>query len=206
MKNIIKLTTLVIGLSSVLLADVPYTFSDGQTARASEVNENFKALEDRIAALEAASGINSVTTGTTTISNNLQKLDGNLQITSDSNWPITKIIDANLLVERKTSLFTKSLGYTHDEAVAYCSNLVVGSTSDWRLPTSGELKALSAFNIPAYENYFEFDDANGYASYWSSTPGDKYYYSVAIGGRINGDDFSDNSNDEPYHVLCVKNY
>jgi hypothetical protein len=39
-------------LGTVALADMPYTFAKGERARASHVNENFEALDDRISELE----------------------------------------------------------------------------------------------------------------------------------------------------------
>jgi hypothetical protein len=41
-------------LSTTLWADVPNTFSAGQRARASEVNENFEDLDSRVSAMESA--------------------------------------------------------------------------------------------------------------------------------------------------------
>ncbi len=54
----IRARAFLIGLatSSSAIAAVPYTFSAGQPARASEVNANFKNLDDRVKAVESSSG------------------------------------------------------------------------------------------------------------------------------------------------------
>jgi len=44
---------LAAGAGAVAFADVPHTFTDGETLRAVDLNANFAALEQRIAALEA---------------------------------------------------------------------------------------------------------------------------------------------------------
>ena len=54
-----RITSTLVGLAalafaSVALADVPETFMPGQTLRASELNANFTALDERITAVENA--------------------------------------------------------------------------------------------------------------------------------------------------------
>lgn len=50
----LRTALVLVAISSAAYAALPYTFQAGQPARASEVNANFKNLDDRIAALESA--------------------------------------------------------------------------------------------------------------------------------------------------------
>jgi len=96
----------------------------------------------------------------------LIKLDGNLQVVTDDTWEILQIKEANLLVEMKTNAFSAGMTYTQDEAEAYCRNLTVGIVSDWRLPTLGELQALTDIYL---HNASQFKIRSENSLYWSST-------------------------------------
>lgn len=50
----LRTALVLVAISSAAYAALPYTFQAGQPARASEVNANFKNLDDRVAAIESA--------------------------------------------------------------------------------------------------------------------------------------------------------
>ena len=110
-------------------------------------------------------------------SSTLQRLDGNLNPTTDASWDILKIVDANLLLEMKTSTYNAGLTYTHTEAVNYCQNLTIGTVTGWRLPTIGELKALADIYGAGNADAFIIRSSGSY--YWSGTDynSDRAYYS-----------------------------
>ncbi len=131
-------------------------------------------------------------------SSTLQHLDGDLNPTEDATWAILKVVDANLLVEMKTSTYNAGLSYNHDQAISYCQNLTVGSVTGWRLPESGELLALGDIYRAGNENDFIIRSDDSY--YWSNTPTGSYYYEIRF-------DRSDVSSSAPFslnYVICVK--
>jgi len=106
----------------------------------------------------------------------LEKLDGYLNPVSDNSWEILRIKEAKLLVEMKTNSFSAGTTYTQDEAKAYCRNLTVGTVSDWRLPTLGELQALTDIYL---HNASQFKIRSENSLYWSSTPSTMTSYGYA---------------------------
>ena len=129
----------------------------------------------------------------------LQHLDGDLNPTTAVTWDILKVVDAGLLVEMKTNTYNAGLTYTYTEAVDYCTNLTVESTSGWRLPTLGELNALTDLYRQGNENHFII--RSSMSTYWSSTVlvGDSRDHYVQ-----NFDGYGSVSRTNEYTV-CVKN-
>jgi len=102
-------------------------------------------------------------------SSQLQHLDGTLNLVTGTVWDILKVVDANLLVEMKTSTFNAGLTYTHAEATSYCQRLTIGTVSGWRLPTFGEMQALSDVYLNGNENDFLIRLSDSF--YWTSSDG-----------------------------------
>ena len=81
----------------------------------------------------------------------------------------------DLIFDKTTSLLwadneaSQSLDITYKEAQEYCSNLVIGSHSNFRVPTLFELMSLIDYNRykPAILRGFENTDNE---VYWSTTP------------------------------------
>jgi hypothetical protein len=134
-------------------------------------------------------------------SSTLQHLDGDLNPTEDATWAILKVVDANLLVEMKTSTYNAGLTYNHDQAISYCQDLTVGSVTGWRLPEIGELEGLSNLYQTGNENDFiirKNDPTNTY--YWSSDKSDMDDILRMNDGRVYDSHYHGDS-----YVMCVKN-
>ncbi|MDO8660785.1 MAG: DUF1566 domain-containing protein, partial [Candidatus Woesearchaeota archaeon] len=90
-----------------------------------------------------------------------------------------------------------------DTAATYCSDLVLGGYTDWRLPTSTELEGIVDYGkvSPAIDTtYFNNVSSDGY---WSSTTyeGNKYGAWVVLFGYGNVFSYSKDSN---FYVRCVR--
>ncbi len=87
-------------------------------------------------------------------------------------------------------------------ATAYCNDLVLGSSTDWYLPTSHELFSLvdlSTGNPPLSSTYFASSISDGY--WWSSTPqvsDTTKYWVVNAGGGIGPKPEAD------FYMRCVR--
>lgn len=87
----------------------------------------------------------------------------------------TSIYAEDLIFDKTTSLLwadneaSQSLSITYREAQEYCSNLVIGSHHNFRLPTLFELMSLVDYHRykPAILRGFENTDNE---VYWSTTP------------------------------------
>ncbi len=121
--------------------------------------------------------------------------------------------DAGIVTDNKTGLqwqdYYSDNGDTvksasGDTAATYCSNLVLGGHSDWRLPTIDELMYIAdrSRRNPAIDSTFKKARSD---LYWSSTSvvGDEglawYVYFDGGGG---GDGWGGKSNS--YYVRCVR--
>ena len=101
------------------------------------------------------------------------------------------------------TLHVEDIKITHIKAVSYCSNLEIGSYSNWRLPTLTEL-----LTIVDYQRYKpallkEFNYVNKDTIYWTSTP---YVRSSDEYWGVNFKDGATSNATETYdrYVRCVK--
>ena len=133
-------------------------------------------------------------------SSEIQKLDEDLNPTTDSTWPILKIVDANLLVEMKSSTYNAGLTYELAQAKDYCQNLVIGSVTNWRIPSLGELRALSDIYRAGNESSFIIKDARTYYGAYNND-GESYY-----DGQMSFDRHYDSTGtySRNAHIICVK--
>lgn len=76
----------------------------------------------------------------------LKKVDANGNELADDAalWKILHIKDAKLYVEMKNDFTINQKFSSQEEAIAYCTNLTVGSVSGWRLPTTTELTGIGS--------------------------------------------------------------
>ena len=83
-------------------------------------------------------------------------------------------------------------------ALNYCENLVFAGQSDWRLPNIKELSSIidRTHTSPAIDTV-AFDQAEGNARYWSSTPG--WIVALAEGS------VTVHSTNEEIFAKCVRN-
>ena len=125
-------------------------------------------------------------------SSTLQHLDGDLNPTTAATWAILKIVDANLLLEMKTSSYNAGLTYTQAEAESYCQALTIGTTTGWRFPTSGELNALSDIYMLGNESHFIIRSKSSY--YWSSSSAG---YAISFQGSLT-------NVGSQFYAICVK--
>jgi len=79
--------------------------------------------------------------------------------------------------------------WTFSGATGYCSNLVEGGYTDWRMPTRDEMKAVSAHGAGTYLDVYKYVTGDtgqvleaDFAK-WSSTTvkGGKYAYAISLG-------------------------
>ncbi len=117
-----------------------------------------------------------------------------------------------LLWQKSSSNTQPVTGGTWDQAQTYCSNLVLGTQTGWRVPTIQEL-----FSIVNYSNTngiytyspFEFGDTNETGLYlWSSTPrvdNSTYAWSVQFTNvnSANGGSVNTYNKIDPFEVRCV---
>ena len=89
-----------------------------------------------------------------------------------------------------------------DTAASYCTNLVLGGETDWRLPTRKELVSLSVYgqSSPAMDAIFQNVDIS---RYWSSTTVSGYLSNVWVVSTFNGN-YGILTKDENYSVRCVR--
>lgn len=131
----------------------------------------------------------------------LQHLDGDLNPTEEATWAILKVVDADLLIEMKTSTYNAGLTYTYSGALDYCQNLTVGSVTGWRVPLYGELRSLSDIYLQGNENDFIIRD--GSSPYWV----DVGSTSTTMAGFMSFDGSIDSNggvNSTPRYTICVK--
>lgn len=133
-------------------------------------------------------------------SSTLQHLDGDLNPTSEAGWAILKVVDANLLIEMKTSTYNAGLTYNHAQATTYCQDLTVGSVTGWRLPEVEELKALGDIYRVGNEN--DFIIRSGYTYYWTNNTftNDTSYYRLRFDSDSLYGDYASSFN----YAICVK--
>lgn len=81
---------------------------------------------------------------------------------------------AQIVYDTKTSLIwqdskdSQELKLTHQEAIDYCANLILGDITTWRLPNLSELTSIVTPNKynPSINNIFQNTSRSGF--YWTS--------------------------------------
>lgn len=113
----------------------------------------------------------------------LKKVDGNGNELADdaASWKILHIKNANLYVEMKNDFTIDQKFSSQEEAIAYCTNLTIGSISGWRLPTFTELTGIgSVYNTS--KDYFTKMNYNSY--HWVND--NTYTYASPAGNSAGG--------------------
>jgi hypothetical protein len=101
--------------------------------------------------------------------------------------------------------------YTYSPAKSYCSNLVEGGQTDWRMPTRDELKTAAANGAGTHVDAFWVKSGDGGANYeadfnkWSSTTlkGGKFAYAVQLGSGAESSGWATNGSSWT-DVVCVR--
>ena len=119
----------------------------------------------------------------------------------------------NLLWQKSSSNTQPTTGGTWDQAQTYCSNLILGKQTGWRVPTIQEL-----FSIVNYSNtngiytypLFDFGDTNETGLYlWSSTTNvgnSGFAWSIQFTNvnSANGGSVNSYNKIDPFEVRCVQ--
>lgn len=138
---------------------IPYTLQSGQVIKASELNENFNSVYNKVNAndvlLETIKhpGSQHTDNGDGTVTD---RLTGLVWMKNADCW---NYMTWNAAIDKVAEL---------NAGTATCTGYT-GPYTDWRLPSPMELKRFFEFTMPAVTSDHPFSVARMYTSYWSNT-------------------------------------